>query len=90
MTVVPNTAVGFLFALLVVRLKRLRLPVLSAFFLPYVLPVSVVTTASLWLLDANFGVIIELFTGSSCSLVRGSYLGDARSGSGDDLVDRRF
>jgi multiple sugar transport system permease protein len=64
LTVVPNTAVGFLFALLVVRLKRLRLTVLSAFFLPYVLPVSVVTTASLWLLDANFGVINYL-TGST-------------------------
>ncbi len=57
LTVVPNTLVGFLFALLVVRLRRLRLAVLSAFFLPYILPVSVVTTASLWLLDANFGIV---------------------------------
>ena len=57
LTVVPNTAVGFFLALLVVRLKRLRLAVLSAFFLPYVLPVSVVTTASLWILDTNFGII---------------------------------
>jgi multiple sugar transport system permease protein len=64
LTVVPNTAVGFLFALLVVRLRLLRLWVLSAFFLPYVLPVSVVTTAALWLLDANFGVINYL-TGST-------------------------
>src|SRR5438552_7555315 len=53
LTVVPNTAVGFLLALLVVRLKRLRLPILSAFFLPFVLPVSVVTTAALWILDTN-------------------------------------
>jgi multiple sugar transport system permease protein len=57
LTVIPNTAVGFFLALLVVRLKRLRLPVLSAFFLPFVLPVSVVTTASLWILDTNFGII---------------------------------
>jgi multiple sugar transport system permease protein len=64
LTVVPNTAVGFLLALLVVRLKRLRLPILSAFFLPYVLPVSVVTTASLWILDTNFG-IINYLVGSS-------------------------
>ena len=64
LTVVPNTAVGFFFALLVVRLKRLRLAVLSAFFLPYVLPVSVVTTTALWLLDANFGVVNYL-TGSA-------------------------
>jgi multiple sugar transport system permease protein len=62
LTVVPNTLVGFLFALLVVRLRRLRLAVLCAFFLPYILPVSVVTTAFLWLLDANFGVVNYLFS----------------------------
>jgi multiple sugar transport system permease protein len=62
LTVVPNTLVGFLFALLVVRLRRLRLAVLSAFFLPYILPVSVVTTASLWLLDANFGIVNYLLS----------------------------
>src|ERR1700675_2892012 len=61
LTVVPNTLVGFIFALLVVRLKRLRLAVLSAFFLPYVLPVSVVTTTALWLLDANFGIVNYVF-----------------------------
>jgi multiple sugar transport system permease protein len=61
LTVAPNTAVGFFLALLVVRLKRLRLPILSAFFLPFVLPVSVVTTASLWILDTNFGIINYLF-----------------------------
>jgi multiple sugar transport system permease protein len=64
LTVVPNTAVGFLLALLVVRLKRLRLAILSAFFLPYVLPVSVVTTSALWILDANFGIVSYL-TGSA-------------------------
>jgi multiple sugar transport system permease protein len=57
LTVVPNTAVGFLLALLVVRLKWLRLPILSAFFLPFVLPVSVVTTGALWLSDTNFGIV---------------------------------
>src|SRR3984893_1113965 len=64
LTVVPNTAVEFILALLVVRLKRLRLPILSAFFLPFVLPVSVVTTAALWILDTNFG-IINYLVGSS-------------------------
>jgi multiple sugar transport system permease protein len=64
LTVVPNTAVGFFLALLVVRLKRLRLPVLSAFFLPFVLPVSVVTTAALWILDTNFGIINYLIGNS--------------------------
>ena len=47
LTVVPNTVVGFLFALMIARLSRLRLAVLSSFFLPYVLPVSVVTTAAI-------------------------------------------
>jgi multiple sugar transport system permease protein len=61
LTVVPNTAMGFFLALLVVRLKRLRLPILSAFFLPFVLPVSVVTTAALWILDTNFGIVNYLF-----------------------------
>ena len=61
LTVVPNTAVGFLFALLIVRLSRLRLAILSAFFLPYILPVSVVTTAATWLLDANFGIVSYIF-----------------------------
>jgi multiple sugar transport system permease protein len=64
LTVVPNTAVAFLLALLVVRLKRLRLPILSAFFLPFVLPVSVVTTAALWILDTNFGIVNYLFSTS--------------------------
>jgi len=66
LTVVPNTGMGFLLALLVVRLKRLRLPILSAFFLPFVLPVSVVTTAALWILDTNFGIFNYLF-GTSVS-----------------------
>jgi len=66
LTVVPNTAMGFLLALLVFRLKRLRLPVLSAFFLAFVLPVSVVTTAALWILDTNFGIVNYLF-GTSIS-----------------------
>jgi multiple sugar transport system permease protein len=57
LTVVPNTALGFFLALLVLRLKRLRLAILSAFFLPYVLPVSVATTTAVWLLDANFGIV---------------------------------
>jgi multiple sugar transport system permease protein len=60
LTVVPNTAVGFFLALLVLRLKRLRLSILSAFFLPYVLPVSVVTSTALWILDANFGIVNNL------------------------------
>jgi multiple sugar transport system permease protein len=66
LTVIPNTLVGFILALLVVRLRRLRLPILAAFFLPYVLPVSVVTAAAIWILDANFG-IVNFLTGTNIS-----------------------
>ena len=44
LTVIPNTALGLVMALMVMRLKWARRWVLAAFFLPYVLPVSVVTT----------------------------------------------
>jgi multiple sugar transport system permease protein len=64
LTVVPNTVLGFIFALLVVRLRRLRLFILAAFFLPFVLPVSVVYDAAIWVLDTNFG-IVNLLLGSN-------------------------
>jgi multiple sugar transport system permease protein len=56
LTVAPNTAMGLILALMVVRLKRLRSPVLAAFFLPFMLPVSVVVLIWQWLLDTNFGI----------------------------------
>lgn len=64
LTVVPNTLVGLGLALLVMRLRRLRNLVLAAFFLPYVLPVSVVTSVWNWVLDSNFG-LFNFVTGSS-------------------------
>ena len=57
LSVVPNTAVGMIFALVVVRLNRLRNTVMAMFFLPYILPVSVVTQIWLWVLDSNYGII---------------------------------
>jgi multiple sugar transport system permease protein len=57
LTVVPNTALGLLMALMVVRLYHLRRLVLGMFFLPYVLPVSVVTNLWTWMLDQNFGIV---------------------------------
>jgi multiple sugar transport system permease protein len=61
LTVVPNTAVGLMFALMVIRLKRLRSIVLAAFFLPFMLPVSVVTLVWQWMLDSRFGVVQPIF-----------------------------
>ena len=64
LTAVPNTLLGLGLAMLVLRLRRLRNFVLAAFFLPYVLPVSVVTNVWNWVLDSNFGLLNTL-TGSS-------------------------
>ncbi|GHF52616.1 multiple sugar transport system permease protein [Deinococcus metalli] len=66
LTVVPNTLVGLGLALLVMRLRRLRNVVLAAFFLPQVLPVSVVTSIWNWMLDSNFGLVNSV-TGSTIS-----------------------
>ncbi|GAA4010793.1 sugar ABC transporter permease [Deinococcus rubellus] len=60
LTAVPNTLVGLGLALLVMRLNRLRNLVMAAFFLPYVLPVSVVTSIWNWVLDSNFGIVNTL------------------------------
>jgi multiple sugar transport system permease protein len=67
LTVVPTTLIALAIALMVNRLSgRLQALILALFFLPYVLPVSVVTTIWLWLLDQQFGVlqnVITFFTG---------------------------
>lgn len=62
LTVIPNTAVGLMFALMVVRLNRLKSIVLAAFFIPFMLPVSVVTLVWQWLLDPTFGIMQNVFT----------------------------
>jgi multiple sugar transport system permease protein len=61
LTVVPNTALGLIFALMVVRLTRLKSIVLAMFFLPYILPVSVVTLTWQWIMDRNFGIFNQIF-----------------------------
>jgi multiple sugar transport system permease protein len=55
--VVPNTAVGLLFALLLVRLHKARGVAQALFFLPYILPVSVVTVIWIWMFDSSYGVV---------------------------------
>lgn len=64
LTAVPNTLIGLGLALLILRLNRLKNLVLAAFFLPYVLPVSVVTNVWNWVLDSNFG-LFNFVTGST-------------------------
>ncbi|MFT2722081.1 carbohydrate ABC transporter permease [Deinococcus sp. A31D244] len=64
LTAVPNTLIGLGLAMLVLRLRRLKNVILAAFFLPFVLPVSVVTNMWNWVLDSNFG-LFNFVTGST-------------------------
>ena len=58
LTVVPGTAVALLIALLVSRLKRwLQSVILAAFFLPYILPVTVVYVIWDWMTNVQFGML---------------------------------
>jgi multiple sugar transport system permease protein len=65
LSVVPGTIVALLIALGVNRLEgRLQAVVLSLFFLPYILPVSVVYLIWDWTLNYQFGIgmhLLELF-----------------------------
>ena len=67
LSVIPSTLLGLVVALAVNRLKGwLQSLVLAAFFLPYILPVSVVIRIWGWMFDKDFGIAqypIGLFTG---------------------------
>jgi len=57
LTVIPTTLIALGIALMVLRLKGwLQRAVLACFFLPYVLPVTVVTQTWIWVLDKEFGI----------------------------------
>ena len=77
LTVVPTTLLGLLIALLVTRLSGwLQSVVLACFFLPYVLPVTVVTLIWQWMLDLQFGVAqyaIQAATGARVSVFQDPY-----------------
>ena len=56
LTVVPGTLIGFGLAMLVHRLKGIpQAVVLAVFFLPYILPVSTVTSIAWWITDPQNG-----------------------------------
>ncbi|SDH74745.1 carbohydrate ABC transporter permease [Alloyangia pacifica] len=67
LTVIPTTVIALVIALAVNRLSgRMQALALVLFFMPYVLPVSVVTQIWAWMLDFQFGIlqpVIEFFTG---------------------------
>jgi multiple sugar transport system permease protein len=61
LTVVPGTAVALAIALMVSRLKGwLQSLILSMFFLPYVLPVTVVYIIWDWMTNVQFGILQQL------------------------------
>lgn len=57
LTVVPLTALGLVMALLVNRFTRAGAWLQGAFFLPYVLPISVMTLIADWMLQPSSGVV---------------------------------
>jgi multiple sugar transport system permease protein len=63
LTVIPLTALGLVMALLVHRFVRVQSWLQGAFFLPYVLPISVMTLIADWMLQPSSGVINHLVGG---------------------------
>lgn len=57
LTVVPLTALGLVMALLAERFARAGAWLQGAFFLPYVLPISVMTLIADWMLQPSSGVV---------------------------------
>jgi multiple sugar transport system permease protein len=74
LTVVPGTAAALGIALMVSRLKGwLQSLILSAFFLPFVLPVTVVYLLWQWMFDIQFGImqaILEPLYGQTVNVWR--------------------
>jgi multiple sugar transport system permease protein len=63
LTVIPLTVLGLVMALLVHRFVRVQSWLQGAFFLPYVLPISVMTLIADWMLQPSSGVINHLVGG---------------------------
>lgn len=74
LSVIPSTLLGLVIALGVNRLKGwAQSVILACFFLPYILPVSVVYRIWLFMLDQQFGVlqpVIHLFIGTDINVFR--------------------
>ncbi len=74
LTVVPGTLVGLGIALMVNRLRGwMQSMILAAFFLPFILPVSVVYLVWNWMFDIQFGIaqyVIEPIVGEPVAVFR--------------------
>jgi multiple sugar transport system permease protein len=77
LTVVPTTLLALAIAMMITRLKGpLQALILALFFLPYILPVSVVTQIWTWMLDFQFGVlqpVFAFFTGKPVPVFKNPY-----------------
>lgn len=60
LTVIPLTALGLVMALLVERFTRAAGLLQGAFFLPFVLPISVMTLIADWMLQPSSGIVNHL------------------------------
>lgn len=74
LSVIPSTVLGLIIALGVNRLKGwAQSVVLACFFLPYILPVSVVYRVWNWMFDSQFGILqypIHFFFGENIPVFR--------------------
>jgi multiple sugar transport system permease protein len=74
LTVIPGTIVALAIALMVSRLRGyLQSMILAAFFLPFILPVTVVYLIWQWMTDLNFGIlqyVIEPIVGEKVAVWR--------------------
>jgi multiple sugar transport system permease protein len=74
LTVIPGTAMALAIALMVTRLKGwAQSLILSMFFLPYVLPITVVYLIWDWMMNFQFGIaqhLIEAITGKPVNVWR--------------------
>jgi multiple sugar transport system permease protein len=77
LTVIPNTLLGLVFAMMVNRQKGyMQSLVLAAFFLPYILPVSVVFRIWEWIMDYQFGIAqyaLDAVVGERIAVFRNKY-----------------
>ena len=63
LTVIPLCALGLLMAMLVDRFTRVQGGLQGAFFLPFVLPISVMTLIADWMLQPSSGVVNHILGG---------------------------
>jgi multiple sugar transport system permease protein len=77
LTVIPNTLLGLVFAMMVNRQKGyMQSLMLAAFFLPYILPVSVVFRIWEWIMDYQFGIAqyaLDAVYGERVAVFRNKY-----------------